>query len=260
MTNLPYDTEIDYFKTCVDYEQHECKRDGTKYDPEILITINLRLQTNHRVHTDGGPVMVKGMNLKTEEQNRFWYKWINIQIRKENKKKVCSYKDMNAAYAKLNQKVQDENIWAFITLGFDDDKLADGRYEFHLKKIVQICQSVSRLSYQKGAVKSVKYVIEKHRECGVHHHAHFLFEFHSKIPPSNMINKIFSARGVAEYCHSKNFIDYIGPQKYQPEKPHAPFQTYANYIVGDKKESKLQFVAMDDAWRAEHNIDKIYIL
>jgi len=256
---LPYDNEINYFRTCVDFEQQEAKKNGETYDPEIMMQINSRLGQNKRCHTDGGPIMIKNMNLENDEQNRYWYNWNNVNMRKLNRKTICSFKDMNAEYLKLNSKVQDEDIWAFITLGFDDEKIAGLAYDLHLKQIEKICYTISHLCYAKGAIKSIQYVIEKHRQTGIHHHCHFLFRFHKKVPPSTMINKIFAAKGVAEYCRDKHFIDYIGPQKVGG-KPCAPLTTYCKYILGDKKEEKLLFVCQDREWREYYKLNHLYIV
>lgn len=256
--NEPYDNEIDYFDMALKYE-----RDNNKnFDDEIMFQINDRLGKNKQFTgiQDGQLYCVeeKGLNLDDDHKNRFWYKWVEGILRKMNKRRKMDIKQMNAKIEKLNSVIPDENIWCFVTIGFDDEKIACGSYQYHIKKLAEICYTVSHLVYERGAIKSIEYVIEKHRTTGIHHHAHFLFTFHTKVPPSTIINKIFAARGVSEYVRQKNFIDYIGPQKTNQNKPHGPFETYCKYILGDKREEKLSFVGMDREWREQYKLQHIY--
>lgn len=253
-----FDNDIDYFDMALKYERDQDKT----FDDSIMFQINERLGKN-KIHTGmcSGELFCveeKGQNLDDDGRNKFWYKWVCGILRKTHRRKKMDIKQMNAAVEKMNSETPDEKIWAFITIGFDDEKIAGGQYDQHIKKLDQICYTVSHLVYEKGAIQNVEYVIEKHRATGIHHHAHFLFTFNNKVPPSTMINKIFAAKGVAEYVRQKNFIDYIGPQKFQKEKPHAPFETYRRYIHGDKREEKLSFVGMDRGWREHYKLKQLY--
>lgn len=253
-----FDNDVDYFDMVLKYERDQDKN----FNDDVMFQINERLGKDKK-HTGvcAGQLFVveeKGQNLDDDGRNQFWYKWVCGILRKTHRRKKMDIKQMNMQVEKLNSLMPDEKIWAFITIGFDDEKIACGNYEQHIKKVAQICYTVSHLVYEKGAIQNVEYVIEKHRVTGIHHHAHFLFTFNSKVPPSTMINKIFAARGVAEYVRQKNFIDYIGPQKPNKEKPCAPFETYRRYITGDKREEKLSFVGLDRGWRDNNKLQQIY--
>jgi len=255
-----FDNTIDYFDMSTKYEQ----RNDPEFDSHVLIQINDRLGKTKNVRTycegQAHTVEITGQNLDDEQRNKFWYDWVCAILRRTHRRRKMDIKMMSAQVEKLNSVPSDEKIWAFITLGFDDEKIASGDYVKHLKKLQQIAYTVSHLTYEAGAIQSVDYVLEKHRSTGIHHHAHFLFQFNKKVPPSTMINKIYAAKGVSEYVRQKNFVDYIGPQKPQKERPCAPLEIYCRYIRGDKKEEKLLFVEYDREWRNQYEIPHILSL
>jgi hypothetical protein len=256
-----YNPRKNYFKLCCDHEMKQAKINGEKYDPEIMLQINSCFGKNRRHHFDGGVCELKNMDYTIEEQNIYWHNWHNVNMKSKNTKVECSLEEEYAEYKKLNNNVQDADIWAFITVGFDNKKIGlpgSLAYNLHIKEIEKIGYAISHLVYKQGAIKSIQYVIERHRENGIHHHIHFLFQFHIKVPPSDMITKIFGAKGMSEYCKEKNFIDYLGPQK--PKVPHASLETYGRYILGDKKEEKLLFVEKDREWREKYNLNHLYIV
>ena len=269
-----YNSKKSYFQMVIEYEQKQAKCAGVKYDPEILLQINSRLGQNKRIQHDDCVTLQKNLDLNTDGQNRYWHNWHNHNMKKKCEKIECSFEQDLVEYKKLNGKAQDENIWAFITVGFDDkifvsdnpdEHIREELYRLHAKKITEICWRIAHKNYDKkpndNSVKQVRYVIEKHRELGIHHHCHFLFQFNKKVAPSDMINKIFAVADFKDYS-AKNFIQYDGPQrKYKPdEKPHAPFDVLEAYIHGDKKDAKLPLVALDDIWRVKYNIDKLYLV
>lgn len=253
---LVYDNGIDYFDMALQYE----KASDPNFKDEVLYQINSRLGKN-KIHrgAEGGTVYVveeKGQQLSDDAQNKFWYDWVNSILKRNNRRKKMDMKQMTLMFTKLNSTEPEQTIWCFMTLGFDDEKIACGVYEDHLRRLQRLCYTVSHLVYEKGAIRKVEYVLEKHRVTGIHHHAHFLFTFNTKVPPSTMINKMYDAGGVAEYVGDKNFVDYLGPQK--PKKPHGDFLTYFNYVRGDKREEKLSFVLADREWRDKNNISHLY--
>jgi len=255
-----YNAKKNYFKICCEYEKDQAKCNGENYDPEIMLQINSALGFNTRHHHEGGVMELQNLNLHRDEQNKYWHNWHNVNMKSKNTKIECSFKEEYAEYQKLNnKKVQDENIWAFITVGFDDEKIVGLDYDLHMKKIVNLCWKIAHKNYKPNAIKKVTYVIEKHRKSGIHHHAHFLFEFNIKVPPSDMRNKIISVADAKEYTKLQ-FIQYDGPQKYDPEHPHAPFEVYYEYVRGNKCEEKLSCVQFDDQWRDQMKINKLYIV
>lgn len=259
-----FDNDFDYFDMACKYELEQDKH----FDNEVMFQIDKKLgvTTTFTGISDGQLFCVedKGLNLNDNSRNQFWYKWVCGILRKKHRRKKMDIKQMSAVVEKLNSKTPEAELWAFITVGFDDEKLDDKNlaYKSRIKHLEKLCYNISHLVYEKGAIKQVQYVIEKHRATGIHHHAHFLFTFNTKVPPSTMINKIFAAKGVAEYVRAKNFIDYIGPQKASSTKPHAPLEIYRRYILGDKKEEKLLFVEKDREWRTTiyEGLQHIYIV
>jgi len=255
-----YDPLQDYYSTvCDDVAPGPEKQ----FNLEILAQIDRRLGDNqwHRKEN----VIEKNLNLDDDKRNRFWYDWVVNNIKKLYRKKhQMSMKTMMATVESLNKPQDTEPIWAFITVGFDDAKIAGNVDLFH-SRVRQICAAVANKSYGKDAVKSVEYVIEKHRkdeagETYIHHHCHFLFVFNKKVPPSDMRNKIWATAGIKEFVAATNFIQYDGPQKPRRagEKPLPPFLVLFNYIRGDKTPQKLSCIEKDRFWRNEVGIEHLY--
>ena len=139
-------------------------------------------------------------------------------------------------------ETSDEHLWAFITIGFNEQTITP-------KKMYDVSDRISKLKY----FKTCYYVLEKHRENGIHHHTHFLVQFFKKEYKSKLIDWIYQSKGLKEVCLGKNFIDIKGPlngkQNYQT------YNMYLDYINGNKKDAKLKYVDMDKIWRKENNLD-----
>lgn len=256
--NFPaYDETQDYFYTASQFEKEANK----EFDIEIMHQIDKRLgKTQYHMGAHEGEIFSveeKGFDLTEDKRNRFWYDWVIAIMKRQARRRRVDIKEMNNLMKKVNVVPDAEPIWAFITVGFDDEKIMENEPKF-LKSVAKLAYCISHLTYEKGAIASVTYVIEKHRLTGIHHHIHFLFTFYTKVPPSTMINKIFSASGLKEYCTRKNFIDYIGPQKPNKERPHAPYSVYLDYVNGNKKEEKQKFVQLDRAWREKNGLCHLY--
>lgn len=95
------------------------------------------------------------------------------------------------------------------------------------------------------------HVIEKFRrneENGkiyIHHHIHYLIK--TDYAKSKVAQFIFQK--VEHYgVDAKHFIDL---------SIKGTFETKLKYIQGDKQQSKMECVQLDDAWRKENNLDKL---
>lgn len=248
----PYDNDINYLQLVIDYE----KEADPKINTDLFYYIDERLGKTKKSRTDDAQTIIEtGLDLNDNARNRHWYKWVSAILTKKHKRKTVSIKQMTEQVIRLNSK-STELLWAFITVGFDDERISMGDYDKHICNIKQICKSVAALTYKAGAIKSVSYVIEKYRTSGIHHHCHFLFVFNEKIPPSDMIDKVYGASGLKKYVREKNHVDYLGPQK--PKKPHNTFEGYSNYIRGNKRVEKQACIEKDIQWRNEHKIEHLY--
>lgn len=223
-----YDNNKKYFELCVEYEVKTCpKRQDYEYWSRVLNESNLTEAIK-----------------KWPSQNHFWYQWHNNNLFIEYKK--TTFKEEYNEFTKLNvDQFDDTNNWAFITIGFNEQTITE-------KQMMDVSQRVGELKY----FSSCEYVLEKHRENGIHHHTHFLVKFHQKIYRSKLIDWIYQVKGMKNICLQKTFIDVLGP--INPKKQHQPFQVYHDYIRGNKREEKLKYVVLDDQWREKSGIKKLY--
>lgn len=246
----PYEEEIDYFDMACKYEKLQ---EGENYSQEVMLQINSRLAEATRIRMADGTVNISaGLKLKNEEINTFWYKWTVRLLRTRNQRKKIDTKEMDKLVFKLNNPdTTQEVLYAFVTVGFDDEKIAINPDKF-LRGLPSICYKIANKNYESNNIRSCEYVIERHRISGIHHHVHFLFTFHNKIAPSKIVDKIWEVAGIQDWVGSKNFVDYLGPQK--PNKPFASYEYYYGYVRGDKREEKLPCVALDVAWRNQNKL------
>jgi len=138
-----------------------------------------------------------------------------------------------------------EVYWGFVTIGFNEQTLT-------IPKILRVCDRIAHHRY----VKHCLYVIEKHRENGVHHHAHMLITFKEKYASSIIIQDFYKVAGMREIVTNKAFIDVKSP--YKKKCICQPYALYDQYIRGHKKEEKMKYVEMDRQWRNENNITHLW--
>lgn len=231
-----YDSKINYFELCVEYEtlQHSNKNKEYYYWCEVL------------------KVMEEYDCVKNTEEgiNYHWYQWNNGNLYTASKKKL--FKEIQSEFQKLNiSSIDRDNMWAFITINFNPQEITP-------RKQLEISQKLLQMKYW----TSCEMVLEKHRENGLHHHTHFLIKTDDKsiYYTSKIVDKIFqilSGKRNSKLVLNKAFIDVLGPCN--KKKDFQPFQVYYEYIRGNKREEKLKYVALDDSWRQINNIEKIYI-
>lgn len=138
-----------------------------------------------------------------------------------------------------------EDNWAFITIGFNEQTVT-------VDKMVKVSDAVAHFR----GFSNCDYVLEKHRENGIHHHTHFLVKLNQKWSPSKLAQDLFKIRGIRDIVLKKEFIDIKAP--WNKKSICQPFDTYYGYVRGIKKSDKLQYVEKDEKWRNEHKIDHLF--
>lgn len=173
--------------------------------------------------------------------------WWYLSDLKKSQKKDEIHLQIAQDIKKLNVLSPDEN-WAFITIGWNEQTITP-------QSMLTVSQRIAELKY----FNSVQFVLEKHRENGIHHHTHFLVKLNDsdqKIFKSKLIDWLYQTRGMRAICLGKNFIDILGPLN--KKKPHGTLDEYEKYIRGEKKEEKLKYVELDKIWRKKNNFRDIY--
>lgn len=103
---------------------------------------------------------------------------------------------------------------------------------------------------EKDWVKKHEFVHEYHTEQGNHPHTHMIMTCHKKFTPRRLAETIFSTKNLKKYCEALNFV--------QVEKDtHRSWIDRHDYIVGNKKESKVHLLELDRRWREENNIPEL---
>lgn len=223
---IPYEKGVNYFKKFIESEESLRKHEYQLYPVD--------------------KVWMENKRDKPDDHNLYYLLYCrNLIAMRTNRNKTI--KDDLLMMDKLNSNRPVEDFyWAFITLNFDDS---------NNPSIKQILTAVSK-TLEKPFFINVIAVVERHRQDGIHLHSHFLVKFPKKISPTRVIDGIYALRSVQAVLREKNFIDYLGPQK--PDKYHAPYQVYYDYIHGIKKDEKMPFVEQDRKWREENNIQHLY--
>lgn len=175
----------------------------------------------------------------------FVEKWWNGDILQLNKLDILSKKIEAFEKQCLGEIAEDH--WAFITVGFNEQTITPS-------KMLSVSKKISELKY----FKSCEFVLEKHRENGIHHHTHFLVRFHGKQYLSKMLGWVYQVRGMKDVCLKREFIDILGPLN--KKKDFQSYQIYHEYIRGNKRDQKLKYVELDRKWREENGIDHLYSL
>lgn len=176
--------------------------------------------------------------------SRLCFDWLRGDIKRYNKELPIQIR-LAALEKELKSDIDDNMLWAFITVGFNEQTITP-------EKMCMVSRRVSELKY----FKTCTYVLEKHRENGIHHHTHFLVTFHDKVFKSKLIDWIYQIKGFKDVCLNKNFIDILGPVN--AKKIYQPYEKYVEYISGNKKQDKLKYCLMDKKWRDENKIAHLF--
>lgn len=201
-----------------------------------------------------GEEYIELMLIQYENSQRFYEKfgfvsrlcidYLRCDIKRFNKETPVQLR-LAALEKELKSNLDDNMLWAFITVGFNEQTITT-------EKMAMVCRRISELKY----FKTCTYVLEKHRENGIHHHTHFLVTFHDKVYKSKLIDWIYQTKGVKDVCLNKNFIDILGP--INAKKIYQPYEKYIEYINGNKKDDKLKYCEMDRKWRNENQIAHLF--
>jgi hypothetical protein len=125
--------------------------------------------------------------------------------------------------------------WMFITIGFNDEVVSP----FHMKRVQAQMERFNGFS-------DIKYVHEKFRLSGIHHHTHYLVK--TDLAKSTVLQKIWQFARIKEVVVGKQFIDI------KTHKDGSNYENYLKYISGEKKPDKLPLVEQDKKWRQENNL------
>lgn len=103
---------------------------------------------------------------------------------------------------------------------------------------------------EKDWVKRFEWVHEYYTREGNHPHTHMIMTCHKKFTPRRLAETIYSTKNLKKYCFALNFV--------QVEKDtHRSWIDRHDYIVGNKREDKYQFLERDRVWREENNIPEL---
>ena len=150
--------------------------------------------------------------------------YISVDIQQEIKKDI----------AQVRGKISKNEF--FVTVGFDDNTIT-------IDKIIKCVKSLKEMS----GVNIDHLTVEKFRKkpdglIYTHHHIHFLVS--TDYAKSKVVQFIFQK--VNKFVQSKNFVDV---------KPL--LEIHKKYVLGIKKEDKMECVKLDEIWRKENNLEEI---
>lgn len=138
---------------------------------------------------------------------------------------------------KLAQYMGDESPYYFVTINYAKDFI----------KFEEMRNVVAALSGLKW-VKHLDCVHEFYGKDSNHPHTHMLITTHKKMPPSEVIDKVYAVKGLAKLIGGKNFVHLA-------KNRDKTANDYRAYIQGAKTDSKLENVAKDIEWREKNNLN-----
>jgi len=144
---------------------------------------------------------------------------------------------------KINYDVQSN--WAFITVGWNEQTVTP-------YKMATVSANISKFKH----FSECNYVLEKHRENGVHHHTHFLVKLSARYSASKLAQDIYKIKGIREICLKSTFIDIKA--LWNKKSLCQPYAIYEDYIRGIKKAAKMPYVEQDRIWRKDNAFKDLY--
>lgn len=223
-----YDSSTNYLLQVIQYEyDKDYKKKGKPYE---YVESIFKEMTNT-------------LEKQGKDKNKYFYEWIVGYAYEEFKRKEQKsvIEQMRDNLKNINKKVK----YQWITIGWNDEKIS-------IEKMKELSNKFSKLAIFSKC--KVKYVLEKHRDNGIHHHTHFLLVSESVVSFSQILQQTFRISTMSDYT-KENFVDI--KQSWRT-KNMAPLETYENYLIGNKKEEKMTFVQEDDHWRASNDIMRLY--
>lgn len=120
-------------------------------------------------------------------------------------------------------------------------------------EIYDIMEIIRRLKQYKRWLKIINYTFEQRGETmetmGNGKHIHMIIENNENMEPSRMQKGFYTC--LKNYCEDKKAIHIKGFEENQ-------LNYYTNYILGEKKEDKMNKVNTDNIWRANNNLKCVY--
>lgn len=230
-----YDKNTDYKTLVYNHRSTGCwsRYKNDTNDVEIMFR---RLDTLYRTYPD---------------PNYQWYRTAVTDRMEEWKKK-----NAEAFFHIPKKKVEEEQVWLFVTINLNDSKLPEPQYSDAMKSIVDAVLTSNDKSL---TCYQMRMVCEKHREAGIHHHIHLLLYGKDKNAPSYIAQRLFRLSAIKQVVDSVNYIDVKTSWAKKFEKKAAPFNTCVNYIEGNKgTQGKVTNVEKDKIWRKENALKDEY--
>lgn len=138
------------------------------------------------------------------------------------------------ALKKVEYNIGSKQLAYFCTIGFN-----------HQTYTISSCVDVINTILTFPWVLSCRAIFEFHRENGEHPHCHFLIN--TDIQKSKVVEKIWATKGIKKICLKKSFIDV-----------KLALPVHSKYIMLEKQESKMAYVAKDIIWRKNNAIPEFF--
>ena len=130
----------------------------------------------------------------------------------------------------------DTDPFYFVTVNYSKDFT-----DFEaMKKVVSALEALKW-------IKEIECVHEYHGTDSNHPHTHMLIIGRKKMPPSEVIDKVYAVKGLAKLIGGKNFVHLA-------KNRDKTISDYRAYIQGAKTDTKLENVAKDIEWRQKNNL------
>lgn len=135
--------------------------------------------------------------------------------------------------------------WVFVTVGWNAQTVTP-------KLALEVSDRIARYR----DFNRVRYVFEKYRENGEHHHSHFLIDStKTRYTVSKLVQQLYKIKGIKGITLGPSSIDVKAPWS---KKEHASYHVYEEYIKGNKKIEKLPYVYKDRNWRRDMNVCDLF--
>ena len=100
---------------------------------------------------------------------------------------------------------------------------------------------------EKDWIKRIAWVHEYYTAKGNHPHTHMIMTTHKKFTPRRLAETIWATKNLKKYCEAMNFV--------QVEKDmYRTWIDRLDYIVGNKREEKIDLLDLDRQWRSQNQI------
>lgn len=132
-------------------------------------------------------------------------------------------------------KSQTKKKYYFVTIGFDDNTITIPAIRNTLKRLNEVS------GLELDSIVAEKFRKDNNGKIYEHHHIHALYN--TDFAKSKVIQYIYQK--VQKLVQGKNFIDVKNEQS---------FESYKQYILGNKTSTKLECIQLDKIWREKNNL------